>query len=44
MLPMVCKTILNNNNNYDINNNIKKEDLISKILLNIFFFHLINMK
>ena len=37
MLPMVCKTILNNNNNYDINNNIKKEDLISKNLLNNFF-------
>ena len=43
MLPMVCKTILNNNNNYDINNNIKKEDLISKNLLNI-FFHLLKMK
>ena len=37
LLPMVCKTILNNNNNYDINNNIKKEELISKNLLKIFF-------
>ena len=37
MLPKVCKTILNNNNNYDINKNIKKEVLISKNLLNIFF-------
>ena len=37
MLPMICKTIVNNNNNYDIEKNIKKEELISKNLLNIFF-------
>ena len=36
MLPTVCETILNNNNEYD-NSKIKKEELISKNLLNIFF-------
>ena len=36
MLPIVCETILNNNNDYD-NNKIKKEELISKNILNIFF-------
>ena len=36
MLPLVCKTILNNNNGYD-NSKIKKEELISNNLLNIFF-------
>ena len=37
MLPMICKTIINNNNDYDIEKNIKKEELILKSLLNIFF-------
>ena len=37
MLPMICKTILNNNNNYNVEKNMKKEELISKNILNIFF-------
>ena len=37
MLPSICKTILNNNNNYDKEKNIKKEELISNNLLQIFF-------
>ena len=36
MLPIICKTILNNNNNYD-DTKIKKEELISKNILDIFF-------
>ena len=36
-LPMACKTILKNKNNYDIQKNIKKEELISNNLLPIFF-------
>ena len=37
MLPLICKTILNNNNEYNKDTNIKKEELISNNLLNIFF-------
>ena len=37
ILPSICKTILNNNNNYDKEKNIKKEELISNNLLQIFF-------
>ena len=37
MLPIICKTILNNNNEYNKDTNIKKEELISNNLLNIFF-------
>jgi hypothetical protein len=37
LLPSVCKAIINNNNNYDKDKNIKKEELISKNLLKIFF-------
>ena len=37
MLPQVCATIINNNNNYDIKNNIKKEELIRIYLLPIFY-------
>ena len=37
LLPSVCKTILNNNTNYDETKNIKKEELISKNLLQLFF-------
>ena len=36
-LPEVCKIIINNNNNYNIKNNIPKEELIRIHLLNIFF-------
>ena len=36
LLPSVCKTILNCNNNYTPENSIKKEDLISKNILEIF--------
>ena len=36
ILPLICKTILNNNNNYNISK-MKKEELISKNLLDIFF-------
>ena len=35
LLPSVCKTILNNNNNYN-EKSMKKEDLISKNILEIF--------
>ena len=37
MLPIICKTIFNNNNEYNKDTNIKKEELISNNLLNIFF-------
>ena len=37
MLPLVCKTIINNNNNYNIKKNIIKEELIGKNILNIYF-------
>jgi len=37
MLPIICKTILNNNNEYNEDINVKKEELISNNLLNIFF-------
>ena len=37
MLPIICKTILNNNNEYNEDTNVKKEELISNNLLNIFF-------
>ena len=37
MLPLVCKTILNNKNEYNKDKNIKKEELISNNILNIFF-------
>ena len=36
MLPLICKTILNNNNDYNKETNVKKEELISNNLLNIF--------
>jgi hypothetical protein len=36
LLPSVCKTILNNNNNYNQEASIKKEELISKNILDIF--------
>ena len=37
ILPSVCKTIINNDNKYDKEKNIKKEELISKNILQIFF-------
>ena len=37
MLPLICKTIQNNNNNYDMQKNIKKEILIGKNILDIFY-------
>ena len=37
MLPIICKTILNNNNEYNKDSNVKKEELISNNLLSIFF-------
>ena len=37
LLPSVCKTILNNNNNYNPETSIKKEELISKNILEIFY-------
>ena len=36
LLPSVCKTIMDNNNNYNPETSIKKEDLISKNILEIF--------
>ena len=36
ILPLICKTILNNNNNYNISKK-KKKELFSKNLLDIFF-------
>ena len=36
LLPSVCKTIMNNNNNYNEEKSIKKDELISKNLLEIF--------
>ena len=36
ILPSVCKTILNNNNNYNPETSIKKEELIAKNILDIF--------
>ena len=37
LLPSVCKTIMNNNNNYNPEESIKKEELISKNILEIFY-------
>ena len=37
LLPSVCKTILNNNNNYNPDKCRKKEDIISNDILEIFF-------
>ena len=36
LLPSVCKTIMDNNNNYNPETSIKKEDLISKDILEIY--------
>ena len=36
LLPSVCKTIINNNNNYNEEKSVKKNDLISKNILEIF--------
>ena len=36
LLPSVCKTIINNNNNYNPETSIKKEELISKNILEIY--------
>ena len=36
LLPSVCKTITNNNNNYNEEKSIKKDELISKNILEIF--------
>ena len=36
LLPSVCKTIINNNNNYNSETSIKKEELISKNILEIY--------
>ena len=36
LLPSVCKTIMDNNNNYNPETSIKKEELISKDILEIF--------
>ena len=37
MLPVICKTILNNNNGYNIEKHIKKEELIANNILNDFY-------
>ena len=36
LLPSVCKTIINNNNNYNPETSIKKEELLSKNILEIY--------
>jgi len=36
LLPSVCKTIINNNNNYNSETSIKKEELFSKNILEIY--------
>ena len=36
LLPSVCKTIINNNNNYNEEKSVKKNELISKNILEIF--------